>query len=184
IVEDEIGIALANPAGLIFTGAVLQIEHRIALFHLCIVIRWQIDQRVPPATRYLRVVPDLPDLAVGRILNRVIGRTRLRNLDPTRFLGSTKERMRVEVADFHAIDDQRVVVKAGNERWSGNGPVSVLLFLHVHLRPAPEIQSDLHGVGSLDRKSTRLNSSHGSISYAVFCLKKKIEKMNNHERRR
>src|SRR5690242_21030007 len=28
---------------------------------------------------------------------------------------------------------------------------------------------------SLDRKSTRLNSSHMSISYAVFCLKKKIK---------
>src|SRR3989338_5037196 len=28
-------------------------------------------------------------------------------------------------------------------------------------------------LGSLDRKSTRLNSSHSSISYAVFCLKKK-----------
>src|SRR5689334_23398401 len=27
----------------------------------------------------------------------------------------------------------------------------------------------------LDRKSTRLNSSHSSISYAVFCLKKKIK---------
>src|SRR5689334_23828763 len=27
---------------------------------------------------------------------------------------------------------------------------------------------------SIDRKSTRLNSSHSSISYAVFCLKKKI----------
>src|SRR5690348_17660293 len=27
---------------------------------------------------------------------------------------------------------------------------------------------------NLDRKSTRLNSSHPSISYAVFCLKKKI----------
>src|SRR5699024_11499197 len=27
-----------------------------------------------------------------------------------------------------------------------------------------------------DRKSTRLNSSHVSISYAVFCLKKKIKK--------
>src|SRR5687768_18172732 len=26
----------------------------------------------------------------------------------------------------------------------------------------------------IDRKSTRLNSSHGYISYAVFCLKKKI----------
>src|SRR5689334_24475723 len=28
-------------------------------------------------------------------------------------------------------------------------------------------------LSSLDRKSTRLNSSHSSISYAVFCLKKK-----------
>src|SRR5690606_37973494 len=28
-------------------------------------------------------------------------------------------------------------------------------------------------IGSLDRKSTRLNSSHVKISYAVFCLKKK-----------
>src|SRR3712207_8414285 len=28
--------------------------------------------------------------------------------------------------------------------------------------------------GALDRKSTRLNSSHANISYAVFCLKKKI----------
>src|SRR2546422_8413815 len=33
---------------------------------------------------------------------------------------------------------------------------------------------DQQAVGSdLDRKSTRLNSSHGYISYAVFCLKKK-----------
>src|SRR3712207_7078699 len=31
-----------------------------------------------------------------------------------------------------------------------------------------------HHVGStVDRKSTRLNSSHANISYAVFCLKKK-----------
>src|SRR5258707_2354622 len=29
------------------------------------------------------------------------------------------------------------------------------------------------GDGSRDRKSTRLNSSHANISYAVFCLKKK-----------
>src|SRR5690242_21228909 len=32
------------------------------------------------------------------------------------------------------------------------------------------------GFAPLDRKSTRLNSSHMSISYAVFCLKKKINK--------
>src|SRR3712207_8261479 len=33
----------------------------------------------------------------------------------------------------------------------------------------------------LDRKSTRLNSSHANISYAVFCLKKKKKKKNKHE---
>src|SRR2546430_13648591 len=33
--------------------------------------------------------------------------------------------------------------------------------------------SDYQRPGSLDRKSTRLNSSHSQISYAVFCLKKK-----------
>src|SRR2546422_6992535 len=32
-----------------------------------------------------------------------------------------------------------------------------------------------------DRKSTRLNSSHGYISYAVFCLKKKKKKQRNSE---
>src|SRR5438876_6796436 len=31
--------------------------------------------------------------------------------------------------------------------------------------------------GGVDRKSTRLNSSHPSISYAVFCLKKKIPRL-------
>src|SRR3712207_7545923 len=32
---------------------------------------------------------------------------------------------------------------------------------------------DLGGIEDRDRKSTRLNSSHANISYAVFCLKKK-----------
>src|SRR5437667_1994943 len=35
-----------------------------------------------------------------------------------------------------------------------------------------------HDVALLDRKSTRLNSSHITISYAVFCLKKKKGKPN------
>src|SRR5256886_7679757 len=34
----------------------------------------------------------------------------------------------------------------------------------------------------LDRKSTRLNSSHSQISYAVFCLKKKKTKQHRHNR--
>src|SRR6266496_4246566 len=38
-----------------------------------------------------------------------------------------------------------------------------------------------HGL-SRDRKSTRLNSSHVEISYAVFCLKKKIKLFNDLQR--
>src|SRR3712207_8311140 len=36
-----------------------------------------------------------------------------------------------------------------------------------------------HPISFSDRKSTRLNSSHANISYAVFCLKKKKKYYNN-----
>src|SRR3712207_7241109 len=41
------------------------------------------------------------------------------------------------------------------------------------LRPHFFDELGVHGVDRRDRKSTRLNSSHANISYAVFCLKKK-----------
>src|SRR3712207_8362775 len=45
----------------------------------------------------------------------------------------------------------------------------------VYLRfpPAGGMVTYLYGRPGRDRKSTRLNSSHANISYAVFCLKKK-----------
>src|SRR2546427_4916505 len=42
-------------------------------------------------------------------------------------------------------------------------------------------KSSHHAVGGADRKSTRLNSSHSQISYAVFCLKKKKKKNNTRQ---
>src|SRR2546430_11434947 len=39
--------------------------------------------------------------------------------------------------------------------------------------PSVAVRFDHAGAGEPDRKSTRLNSSHSQISYAVFCLKKK-----------
>src|SRR5207249_5464898 len=39
-----------------------------------------------------------------------------------------------------------------------------------------QLANSARGVVNIDRKSTRLNSSHVSISYAVFCLKKKKNK--------
>src|SRR5690625_6509483 len=41
------------------------------------------------------------------------------------------------------------------------------------------IVADKYTKSAQDRKSTRLNSSHVAISYAVFCLKKKKTQINN-----
>src|SRR3712207_6864764 len=48
-------------------------------------------------------------------------------------------------------------------------PVIVVEYLHLRFGDAFDSADRPH----LDRKSTRLNSSHANISYAVFCLKKK-----------
>src|SRR5207247_9305605 len=51
------------------------------------------------------------------------------------------------------------------------------------LRPPPAARGPVRDAeadrGGRDRKSTRLNSSHEWISYAVFCLKKKREQVTN-----
>src|SRR5256885_5842914 len=68
---------------------------------------------------------------------------------------------------------QRLVVQA---------PVHALL-LHVLLYAQPSLLAAQAAVAPAaegrDRKSTRLNSSHLVISYAVFCLKKKIKEPND-----
>src|SRR2546429_6647498 len=46
----------------------------------------------------------------------------------------------------------------------------------VQLHVPRDVRAEAHG--KADRKSTRLNSSHGYISYAVFCLKKKKKRVN------
>src|SRR3712207_8117534 len=48
--------------------------------------------------------------------------------------------------------------------------------LDIPITPADQTSSAMHNpkvARMADRKSTRLNSSHANISYAVFCLKKK-----------
>src|SRR3712207_8638006 len=61
-----------------------------------------------------------------------------------------------------------------DESWSAvrNTP-NVTGFVGLTNRPSP---LRIEEVASIDRKSTRLNSSHANISYAVFCLKKKNTK--------
>src|SRR5207245_7722683 len=71
-----------------------------------------------------------------------------------------------DLADRRVIDDD-----FGALRWH---LVAVEHQAAKHPIHVPAVANPHHDfLAGVDRKSTRLNSSHGSISYAVFCLKKK-----------
>src|SRR3712207_7267038 len=56
---------------------------------------------------------------------------------------------------------------------SGPAPVDEAIATRAGLLRARHYNRRTRAVSLADRKSTRLNSSHANISYAVFCLKKK-----------
>src|SRR5688572_31244838 len=67
--------------------------------------------------------------------------------------------------------------------WALAEELDVPVGLHTGLAPpntpfgcCPKFRNSFGNPALLDRKSTRLNSSHSQISYAVFCLKKKKTK--------
>src|SRR3712207_8138691 len=74
----------------------------------------------------------------------------------------------VVLAGRHRVGLDGVTVTDGLRRAPGRVLDRLLLGLGVDLGA----EQDRVG-GDEDRKSTRLNSSHANISYAVFCLKKK-----------
>src|SRR2546422_7047741 len=66
--------------------------------------------------------------------------------------------------------EDRVALRLGDQT-DGVG-----LFLRLNSQRTGKYGKKSQDQFGLDRKSTRLNSSHGYISYAVFCLKKKKTK--------
>src|SRR2546421_7992437 len=79
------------------------------------------------------------------------------------------------------VKDDRLVLEANPDYWGGRIDVD-----RVSVRSIPETAPRIAALlktNRTDRKSTRLNSSHDQISYAVFCLKKK-KKRNRTTRRK
>src|SRR5215470_19515247 len=62
-------------------------------------------------------------------------------------------------------------------------PYTTLFRSAPYLRRSWRVTCHIHEPAA-DRKSTRLNSSHGSISYAVFCLKKKKKKKKHFKQKK
>src|SRR5438034_9243271 len=130
--------------------------------------------REPPATLATMVIAfggwiDAGRAATGalRHLVRDLSAERLARMDPEEFFVFTQERPEVRLRD----DGDRDVHWPKSEffAWSPReGRDGLLLFCG----PEPHQKWRTY-TKALDRKSTRLNSSHTVISYAVFCLKKK-----------
>src|SRR3712207_8344369 len=72
----------------------------------------------------------------------------------------------LEHAELERLDRPRVEPVAQHERLRRTQPPGRRHLLRLHHVPFSVAMAP-------DRKSTRLNSSHANISYAVFCLKKK-----------
>src|SRR5260221_2515837 len=70
---------------------------------------------------------------------------------------------------FRSSEGESMLVLAQANRLA----LFLALQLPVAALPCPVNQAERFVLEPLDRKSTRLNSSHTVISYAVFCLKKK-----------
>src|SRR5690606_41927467 len=86
---------------------------------------------------------------------------------PTLFRSQLDSLSPAHLGNYYTIDWRPHAAVIGNF----NGTTA-----QVNPKIASEIKVHIIGIPNEDRKSTRLNSSHVKISYAVFCLKKKKKK--------
>src|SRR2546422_1259065 len=78
----------------------------------------------------------------------------------------------------------RSMLDAGRYRFEGRVRTQGVVFNETDTRPGVGLRASHSRFPRTDRKSTRLNSSHGYTSYAVFCLKKNDEDPPGEPRRR
>src|SRR5690349_23437140 len=84
-----------------------------------------------------------------------------------------------EIYTLSLHDALPILLAAGQQRPAGRLDQQHLRLGHDLLQRLLPVTPAQDRDGTRDRKSTRLNSSHVEISYAVFCLKKKKKKKNS-----
>src|SRR5690606_6146630 len=94
-------------------------------------------------------------------------------LGPYAVISPRRYRARVRVWRAGEWVDITSRVASGTIRESNDQPVATLELLLLNGREYPSLAPRRKDSPLKDRKSTRLNSSHVKISYAVFCSKKK-----------
>src|SRR6266853_2123712 len=122
---------------------------------------WLVEDQVADAAHVLDEARVLPDVEAARAVKRDVEHR--------------PHPARPRAHDHHPVgEEDRLVDGVGDEEHRLGLLVPDPLQLEVHLLPRHRVERAERLVHQQeDRKSTRLNSSHSQISYAVFCLKKK-----------
>src|SRR5690606_40917682 len=81
----------------------------------------------------------------------------------------------IELVDFNELYNPNEEEKKTTRRSRRAGTAKKEAVASVPAAETPAEEAKTDGATEGDRKSTRLNSSHVKISYAVFCLKKKTK---------
>jgi len=111
VVHDQIGVALRAPASFIFTHAVLEIEHRITLAGIFVIIRRSIDITVTDRAAGLRIVENLAQLAMRHVLKRIKVLVLGRNFDAAAPAAGTVEIQAAGVRHLGTIHNDLIVVE-------------------------------------------------------------------------
>ena len=114
VVHDVAHLALVGPAGFVFAHAVLQVEHRVSLIGVLVILGRSVHEAAAPLVAYLGVVPALVHESVRHILQRVIVDALFGNLDTAHPLTHSEEGLAVGVGCAYAVDYHLIVVKSHN----------------------------------------------------------------------
>jgi hypothetical protein len=128
VVHDPAGVALASPAGFVFTGAMLQIEHGITIATTLVVIGRRVNECVSVGVGGFGKIPELAKLAMRHIFERVKIPVFGRDFDSAAPTSGAVEEVAVRIGDFGAVDVDRVIMKSFVERPGVAEPRTIIAF--------------------------------------------------------
>jgi hypothetical protein len=105
-------VPLLAPSGFVLTAAVLQVEYRILLLRIGVVVRRGVYHHIPLLARHRRLVPPRADSPWARLdvekVHSLVG-----DFDPARRLAGAEEGVAAGVVHLDPVHEECVVVEAG-----------------------------------------------------------------------
>src|SRR5690606_2846815 len=128
----------------------------------------------------LKIIPPIEKWVNGKLTSKAYKELKIEDLLGREHITLIDESVNMEIKGKVVL----VTGAAGSigseiSRQLSTKDISLLILLDKAESPLYDLQQELIEYNHKDRKSTRLNSSHVKISYAVFCLKKKNKKKTN-----